>query len=119
MGRVDPENLDDYLERGGYEALKRVLSEMTSSEVREEITRSGLRGRGGAGFPTGLKWTTVANGQGAQKDVICDAEGGAPGVLMDWRVLGGDPFRIREGMAIAAFAVPATGGYVSCRAESP
>jgi len=119
FGRVDPEDLDDYLERGGYDALRRVLSEMTSTEVRDEITRSGLRGRGGAGFPTGLKWTTVAKAQGTQKYVICNADEGDPGAFMDRSVLESDPYRVLEGMAIAAFAVHATEGYIYCRAEYP
>jgi bidirectional [NiFe] hydrogenase diaphorase subunit len=119
FGRVDPEDLDDYLERGGYDALRRVLSEMTSTQVRDEITRSGLRGRGGAGFPTGLKWTTVAKAQGTQKYVICNADEGDPGAFMDRSVLESDPYRVLEGMAIAAFAVHATEGYIYCRAEYP
>jgi bidirectional [NiFe] hydrogenase diaphorase subunit len=119
MGRVDPESLDDYVARGGYEALQKILSEMTSTEVREEITRSGLRGRGGAGYPTGLKWTTVAKAPGTQKYVICNADEGDPGAFMDRSVLESDPFRILEGMAIAAFAVHATEGYIYCRAEYP
>ncbi len=119
MGRVDPESLDDYLARGGYEALTKVLSEMTSTEVREQITTSGLRGRGGAGYPTGLKWTTVAKAAGTQKYVICNADEGDPGAFMDRSVLESDPFRVLEGMAIAAFAVHATEGYIYCRAEYP
>ncbi len=119
FGRVDPESLDDYLAAGGYEALRRVLSEMTSTEVRDGITGSGLRGRGGAGYPTGLKWTTVAKAQGAQKYVICNADEGDPGAFMDRSVLESDPYRILEGMAIAAFAVHATEGYIYCRAEYP
>ncbi len=119
FGRVDPESLEDYVERGGYEALRRVLSEMTSTEVRDEITRSGLRGRGGAGYPAGLKWTTVAKAQGKQKYVICNADEGDPGAFMDRSVLESDPYRVLEGMAIAAFAVHATEGYVYCRAEYP
>ena len=119
FGRVDPESLDEYLASGGYEALRRVVGEMTSSEVREEITRSGLRGRGGAGYPTGLKWTTVAKAQGTQKYVICNADEGDPGAFMDRSVLESDPYRILEGMAIAAFAIHATEGYVYCRAEYP
>jgi bidirectional [NiFe] hydrogenase diaphorase subunit len=119
FGRVDPESLEDYVARGGYEALQRVLSEMTSAEVREEITRSGLRGRGGAGYPTGLKWTTVAKAQGTQKYVVCNADEGDPGAFMDRSVLESDPYRILEGMAIAAFAVHATEGYIYCRAEYP
>jgi bidirectional [NiFe] hydrogenase diaphorase subunit len=119
MGRVDPESLEDYVARGGYEALHTALSEMTSAEVRDQITRSGLRGRGGAGFPTGLKWTTVAKAQGTQKYVICNADEGDPGAFMDRSVLESDPYRVLEGMAIAAFAVHATEGYVYCRAEYP
>jgi len=119
MGRIDPESLEDYVERGGYEALRKVLADMTSSEVRDEITRSGLRGRGGAGFPTGLKWTTVAKAEGKQKYVICNADEGDPGAFMDRSVLESDPYRILEGMAIAAFAVHATEGYIYCRAEYP
>ena len=119
LGRIDPENLDDYIERGGYEALKQVLADMTSTEVREVITASGLRGRGGAGYPVGLKWTTVAKAQGPQKYVICNADEGDPGAFMDRSVLESDPFRVLEGMAIAAFAVHATEGYIYCRAEYP
>jgi len=119
LGRIDPESLDDYTDRGGYEALKRVLGEMTSTEVRDEITRSGLRGRGGAGYPVGLKWTTVAKAQGTQKYVVCNADEGDPGAFMDRSVLESDPFRVLEGMAIAAFAVHAAEGYIYCRAEYP
>jgi bidirectional [NiFe] hydrogenase diaphorase subunit len=119
FGRVDPESLDDYVDRGGFEALRRVLSDMTSTEVREEVTRSGLRGRGGAGFPTGLKWTTVAKAQGSQKYVICNADEGDPGAFMDRSVLESDPYRVLEGMTIAAFAVHASEGYIYCRAEYP
>ncbi len=119
LGRIDPESLDDYLSVGGYQALRRVLSEMASAEVREEISQSGLRGRGGAGYPTGLKWTTVAKATGDKKYVICNADEGDPGAFMDRSVLESDPFRVLEGMAIAAFAVHATEGYIYCRAEYP
>ena len=119
MGRIDPESLDDYVGRGGYEALKRVLSDMTSTEVRDVITRSGLRGRGGAGYPVGLKWTTVAKAEGTQKYVVCNADEGDPGAFMDRSVLESDPFRVLEGMTIAAFAVHANEGYIYCRAEYP
>ncbi len=119
FGRVDPESIDDYIERGGYTALRRVLGEMTSTEVRDEISRSGLRGRGGAGYPTALKWTTVAKAKGTQKYVICNADEGDPGAFMDRSVLESDPYRVLEGMAIAAFAVHATEGYIYCRAEYP
>jgi len=119
FGVVDPEELDDYIAAGGFRALRRVLSEMTSAEVRDEITESGLRGRGGAGFPTGLKWTTVAKANGERKFVICNADEGDPGAFMDRSVLESDPYRVLEGMAIAAFAVHASEGYVYCRAEYP
>ena len=119
FGLVDPEELDDYIAAGGFKALRRVLSEMTSAEVRDEITESGLRGRGGAGFPTGLKWTTVAKANGERKFVICNADEGDPGAFMDRSVLESDPYRVLEGMAIAAFAVHAGEGYVYCRAEYP
>ena len=119
FGVVDPEEIDDYIAAGGFKALRRVLSEMSSAEVRDEITESGLRGRGGAGFPTGLKWTTVAKANGERKFVICNADEGDPGAFMDRSVLESDPFRVLEGMAIAAFAVHASEGYVYCRAEYP
>jgi len=119
FGKVDPESLDDYIAAGGFQALRRVLSEMTSAEVRDEVTESGLRGRGGAGYPTGLKWTTVAKATGDKKYVICNADEGDPGAFMDRSVLESDPFRVLEGMAIAAFAVHAGEGYVYCRAEYP
>jgi bidirectional [NiFe] hydrogenase diaphorase subunit len=119
MGIIDPENLEDYTARGGYEALRHVLNSMTAAEVRDEITRSGLRGRGGAGYGTGLKWTTVAKAQGSPKYVVCNADEGDPGAFMDRSVLESDPFRVLEGMTIAAFAVGATEGYIYCRAEYP
>ncbi|MEX1295605.1 MAG: NuoF family protein [Candidatus Limnocylindrales bacterium] len=119
FGKVDPESLDDYIAAGGFTALRRVLSEMTSAEVRDEMSESGLRGRGGAGYPTGLKWTTVAKANGDKKYVICNADEGDPGAFMDRSVLESDPFRVLEGMAIAAFAVHANEGYVYCRAEYP
>jgi bidirectional [NiFe] hydrogenase diaphorase subunit len=119
FGVVDPESLDDYVAAGGFQALRRVLSEMTSAEVRDEVSESGLRGRGGAGFPTGLKWTTVAKANGDKKYVICNADEGDPGAFMDRSVLESDPYRVLEGMAIAAFAVHASEGYVYCRAEYP
>ena len=118
-GRIDPESLDDYVENGGFEALRSVLTSMTPAQVREEITRSGLRGRGGAGYPTGLKWNTVAKAVGSPKYVICNADEGDPGAFMDRSVLESDPYRVIEGMAIAAYAVGASEGYVYCRAEYP
>jgi bidirectional [NiFe] hydrogenase diaphorase subunit len=118
-GVVDPESLEDYVERGGYQALHTVLTTMSPAEVRDAITRSGLRGRGGAGYPTGLKWNTVAKSIGGAKVVICNADEGDPGAFMDRSVLESDPHRVIEGMAIAAYAVGATTGYVYCRAEYP
>ena len=109
-GRIDPESLEDYLAAGGYAALRTALSSMTPAEVRDEITRSGLRGRGGAGYPTGLKWNTVAKAAGSPKYVICNADEGDPGAFMDRSVLESDPYRVLEGMAIAAYAVGATVG---------
>ena len=117
VGRVDPESLDDALAHGGYAALEQVLASMTPGQVIDEVTRSGLRGRGGAGYPTGLKWQTVAKGAPGQKYVICNADEGDPGAFMDRTVLESDPHRVLEGMAIAAYAVGADRGYIYCRAE--
>ena len=118
-GRIDPESLDDYLAAGGYQALRRALTTMTPAQVIDEITRAGLRGRGGAGYPTGLKWSTVAKAPGDAKYVICNADEGDPGAFMDRSVLESDPHRVLEGMAIAGYAVGAAQGYVYCRAEYP
>jgi bidirectional [NiFe] hydrogenase diaphorase subunit len=118
-GRVDPESIEDYVAAGGYSALGQVLTTMAPGDVREAIVASGLRGRGGAGYPTGLKWNTVAKAHGAPKYVICNADEGDPGAFMDRSVLESDPHRVLEGMAIAAYAVGASEGYVYCRAEYP
>jgi len=118
-GRIDPESLDDYLAAGGYQALRNVLATMAPAQVIEEVTRSGLRGRGGAGYPTGLKWSTVAKASGDARYVICNADEGDPGAFMDRSVLESDPHRVLEGMAIAGYAVGAGQGYVYCRAEYP
>jgi bidirectional [NiFe] hydrogenase diaphorase subunit len=118
-GKIDPDRLEDYLVAGGYQALTKALTEMTPADVVEEIYQSGLRGRGGAGYPTGLKWSTVAKGRGPQKYVICNADEGDPGAFMDRSVLESDPHRVLEGMAIAAYAVGANQGYVYVRAEYP
>lgn len=118
-GTVDPESLDDYLVAGGYEALATAVSERSPNEVIEELTISGLRGRGGAGYPTGLKWTTVAKANADQKYVICNADEGDPGAFMDRSVLEGDPHRVIEGMALAGYAVGATQGYIYIRVEYP
>jgi len=118
-GRTDPESLKDYVAVDGYAALRHVLTSMTPAEVRDEITKSGLRGRGGAGYPTGLKWSTVAKAAGSPKYVICNADEGDPGAFMDRSILESDPHRVLEGMAIAAYAVGANAGYVYCRGEYP
>jgi bidirectional [NiFe] hydrogenase diaphorase subunit len=118
-GRIDPESLADYVGVGGYLALGRALTTMTPAEVRDEITKSGLRGRGGAGYPAGLKWNTVAKATGSGKYVICNADEGDPGAFMDRTILESDPHRVLEGMAIAAYAVGASAGYVYCRGEYP
>ncbi len=119
-GRVDPESIDDYLAEDGYEALRTVVSAMQPADVVDEVVRSGLRGRGGAGYPTGLKWQTVAKAGGeGGKYVICNADEGDPGAFMDRSVLESDPQRVLEGMAIAGYAVGADHGYVYVRAEYP
>ncbi len=119
MGAVDPERIEDYLAVGGYEALRRALHEMTPQQVIDELTRSGLRGRGGAGYPTAVKWGLVARAQAAQKYVICNGDEGDPGAFMDRCVMDGDPHRVLEGMAIAGYAVGASQGYVYVRGEYP
>lgn len=118
-GRIDPERMEDYIAAGGYRALQRVLTELMPVGVINEISRSGLRGRGGAGYPTGLKWSTVAKAKGTQKYVVCNADEGDPGAFMDRAVMEADPHRIIEGMAIAAYAVGANQGFVYVRAEYP
>ena len=118
-GRVDPEKIDDYIARDGYRALLTALTDMTPNGVIRQITESGLRGRGGGGYPTGLKWSTVAKAAGDQKYVICNGDEGDPGAFMDRSVLESDPQRVIEGMAIAAYAVGASKGYIYVRAEYP
>ncbi|MGN6554309.1 MAG: NADH-ubiquinone oxidoreductase-F iron-sulfur binding region domain-containing protein [Verrucomicrobiota bacterium] len=118
-GIIDPESIEDYIAVGGYEALHQVLTEMKPAEVVETITKSGLRGRGGAGYPTGLKWGTVAKSAGAKKYVVCNGDEGDPGAFMDRSVLESDPHLVLEGMAIAAYAVGADQGFLYVRAEYP
>ncbi|MGK7904432.1 MAG: NADH-quinone oxidoreductase subunit NuoF [Hormoscilla sp.] len=118
-GKIDPEKIEEYIAAGGYESLYKVLHEMSPEEVVQEITKSGLRGRGGGGYPTGLKWATVAKMPGDQKYVICNADEGDPGAFMDRSVLESDPHLVLEGMAIAAYAVGADHGYIYVRAEYP
>jgi bidirectional [NiFe] hydrogenase diaphorase subunit len=116
-GRVDPEKLNDYIAAGGYQSLVKALEEMTPREVVEEIKKSGLRGRGGAGYPTGLKWELVAKQVPTTKYIVCNADEGDPGAFMDRSVLEGDPHRVLEGMAIAGYAVGAQQGYIYVRGE--
>lgn len=118
-GEIDPERLQDYLAVAGYQQLAHVLHNLTPGQVIDQISRSGLRGRGGAGYPTGLKWGTVAKAGGSRKYVICNADEGDPGAFMDRSVLESDPHRVLEGMAIAAYAVGANEGYIYVRAEYP
>jgi len=118
-GHINPEKIDDYLARGGYQALRKVLFQMTPEQVVEEIKRSGLRGRGGAGFPTGRKWEFCHNAHGSPKYVICNADEGDPGAFMDRSILEADPHAVLEGLAIAAYAIGATEGYIYVRAEYP
>jgi bidirectional [NiFe] hydrogenase diaphorase subunit len=118
-GHIDPEKIDDYIARDGYRALMKALTEMEPKDVVKQITESGLRGRGGGGYPTGLKWGTVAKAVGDFKYVICNGDEGDPGAFMDRSVLESDPQRVLEGMAIAAYAVGASKGYIYVRAEYP
>jgi len=118
-GIVDPERIESYIATDGYLALHDALTEMTPKDVVDAIVTSGLRGRGGAGFPTGLKWGTVAKSPGAKKYVICNADEGDPGAFMDRSVLESDPHSVLEGMAIAAYAVGADQGFIYVRAEYP
>ncbi len=118
-GIVEPERIETYLAAEGYVALHHVLREMTPGEVVEEVTKSGLRGRGGAGYPTGLKWSQVARQPGGRKFVVCNADEGDPGAFMDRSVLESDPHRVLEGMAVAAYAVGADQGFIYVRGEYP
>src|SRR5208283_1535940 len=118
-GEIDPERIESYIAVDGYQALHDALREMTPKEVVEALVKSGLRGRGGAGFPTGIKWGTVAKTQSQQKYVICNADEGDPGAFMDRSVLESDPHSVLEGMAIAAYAVGASQGFIYVRAEYP
>jgi bidirectional [NiFe] hydrogenase diaphorase subunit len=118
-GVIDPERIEEYIAQDGYRGLVMVLTEMTPQQVIAEIAASGLRGRGGAGYPTGLKWSTVAKAVGTQKFVLCNADEGDPGAFMDRSVLESDPHRVLEGMLIAAYAVGASEGYIYVRAEYP
>jgi bidirectional [NiFe] hydrogenase diaphorase subunit len=118
-GNLDPERIEEYIAVGGYQSLYKALHELTPAQVIEEITRSGLRGRGGGGYPTGLKWETVAKMPEGQKYVICNGDEGDPGAFMDRSVLESDPHLVLEGMAIAGYAVGANHGFLYVRAEYP
>jgi len=118
-GFIDPENIEEYIARDGYAALAKVLTEMTPEEVIEEVKRSGLRGRGGAGFPAGLKWEFTRKAKGEPKYLIANSDEGDPGAFMDRSLDEGDPHSILEGMLIAAYAIGAKKGFIYCRAEYP
>jgi len=118
-GSIDPTSIDAYIAQGGYQALAKVLSELSPAEVLETVRASGLRGRGGGGFPTGVKWELAAAQDSDKKYVVCNADEGDPGAFMDRGILEGDPHAVMEGMLIGAFAIGADEGVVYCRAEYP
>jgi len=117
-GEIDPDDIDEYIALDGYKAAEQALA-MKPEEIIEEMKKSGLRGRGGAGFPTGLKWDFCRKADGDQKYIICNADEGDPGAFMDRSILEGDPHSVLEGMIIGAYAIGATEGYIYCRAEYP
>lgn len=119
LGRTNPERIEDYIATGGYEGIEKVLVSMTPEDVIEEIKKSGLRGRGGAGFPTGMKWMFANQSPGPKKYVVCNADEGDPGAFMDRSVLEGDPHAVLEGMMICGYAIGADEGYIYVRAEYP
>ncbi len=118
-GHTDPEHINDYIARGGYRSLLRAVTEMTPTEIVADVRKSKLRGRGGAGYPAGLKWELVARQPSPTKFVVCNADEGDPGAFMNRSVLEGDPHRVLEGMAVAGRAVGARQGYIYVRGESP
>jgi len=118
-GFIDPENIEEYISRDGYAALAKCLTEMTPAQVIEEMKKSGLRGRGGGGFPTGLKWEITSKSQSDQKFVVCNADEGDPGAFMDRSILEGDPHSVIEAMAICGYCIGADKGVVYIRAEYP
>ena len=118
-GVINPENIDEYIAFDGYKALERVLDIMSPEEVIDVIKKSGLRGRGGAGFPTGKKWELTKANDGDQKYVVCNADEGDPGAFMDRSILEGDPHSVLEAMEIAGFAIGANKGFIYVRAEYP
>jgi NADH:ubiquinone oxidoreductase subunit F (NADH-binding)/NAD-dependent dihydropyrimidine dehydrogenase PreA subunit/(2Fe-2S) ferredoxin len=119
LGQIDPMEIDDYIAVGGYLALAKVLTEMTPEEVIEEVKKSGLRGRGGAGFPTGVKWEAARRVPGEKKYVICNGDEGDPGAFMDRSMMEGNPHSVLEGMLICAYAIGSDEGYIYVRAEYP
>jgi NADH:ubiquinone oxidoreductase subunit F (NADH-binding) len=119
VGVIDPRNIEDYIANDGYQALGKVLTEMSPEEVIQVVLDAKLRGRGGAGFPTGLKWRFARQAAGDIKYIVCNADEGDPGAFMNRRVLEGDPHSVVEGMIIAAYAIGARQGYIYCRAEYP
>ncbi len=118
-GVIDPESIDEYIAHEGYEGIKKVISSMTPNEVIEAVKASGLRGRGGGGFTTGIKWSFLAGAKNSPKYLVCNADEGDPGAFMDRAILEGDPHSVIEGMLTAAYATGAAFGYVYCRAEYP
>ena len=118
-GHVNPESIEDYLAAGGYQAIRKAIFEMTPEQVIDEVKRSGIRGRGGAGFPTGQKWEFCRRAAGSEKYLICNADEGDPGAFMDRSILEADPHSLLEGMLIAGYAMGAGHGYIYCRAEYP
>jgi NADH-quinone oxidoreductase subunit F len=118
-GRINPESIDEYIEMEGYEGLKKALKQMSPDEIIEEVLMSGLRGRGGAGFSTGMKWKFTRQAAGSPKYLICNADEGDPGAFMDRSTLEGDPHSVIEGITIAAYAIGASLGYIYIRAEYP
>ncbi len=118
-GKINPESIEDYLATEGYKALDKAIKTMTREEVIDQIKLSGLRGRGGAGFSTGMKWEFAYKAQGDKKYIVCNADEGDPGAFMDRSILEGDPHKVIEGMIIGAYAIGAEEGYIYSRAEYP
>jgi len=118
-GNINPESIEEYISTGGYEAARKALTSMAPEELIDEVGKSGIRGRGGAGFPTGTKWGFARKAKGDQKYLVCNADEGDPGAFMDRSVLEGDPHSVIEGMIIAGYAIGATQAYIYCRAEYP
>ena len=118
LGKVDPLNVDTYIQAGGYQALAKAKS-MSQTDLIEEVKRSGLRGRGGAGFNTGMKWNFSYSAASDQKYVICNADEGEPGTYKDRIIMENDPQSVLEGMAICGYAIGANKGYIYCRGEYP